>query len=81
MYYHVIMYEYLKYNITKREYEVLSMVVCGYSNSRIARELFISLSTVKAHLENIYQKLDVHNKVQASVKVVIEGIVKKEDVV
>jgi DNA-binding NarL/FixJ family response regulator len=74
------MYEFLKYNITKREYEVLIMAVRGYSNPKIARELFISTSTVKAHLESIYTKLKVHNKIQASVKAVFDGLVKKEDI-
>ena len=68
------------YNITKREREVLLLAIRGYSNSRIARELVVSVSTVKAHLESIYRKLRVHNKIQASVKVIFDGIVNREDV-
>ncbi len=73
------MYKFLDYNITKREYEVLQMAIRGYSNPKIARELVISISTVKAHLENIYRKLNVHNKIQASVKAILEGLISKED--
>lgn len=73
------MYEFHNYNITKREYEVLLMAIRGYSNPQIAKELVISISTVKAHLENIYRKLNVHNKIQASVKAIFEGLIVKED--
>ena len=66
-------------NITKREREVLLLVIRGYSNSMIAQELVISVSTVKAHLESIYRKLNVHNKIQASVKAICDSIVSLED--
>ncbi len=64
-------------NITNREKEVLLLAIRGYSNPKIAHELVISVSTVKAHLGSIYKKLNVHNKIQASVKAVFEGIVNK----
>ena len=54
-------------NLTNRELEVLKLVARGYSNPEIAKQLFISVHTVKIHLENIFYKLDVHNKVQASI--------------
>ena len=61
--------------LTSREIEVLKLVVKGYNNNQIAQSLFISVHTVKAHLECIYRKLNVHNKVQAAIYVVINNII------
>ncbi len=61
--------------LTHREIEVLKLVVEGYSNSVIAKELIVSIHTVKAHLESIYYKLEIHNKVQAAVYAVRNHIV------
>ena len=61
-----------KYNkLTEREKEVLELIVQGKSNPQIAKELVLSIHTVKAHLESIYKKLGVHNKVQAAVYTVV----------
>ena len=62
-------------NLTKREYEVLKLVVDGKSNSEIARILCISEHTAKAHVCNIIQKLVVDDRTQAAVKALKEGIV------
>jgi DNA-binding CsgD family transcriptional regulator len=51
-----------KYGITERERELILRVMQGKSNADIARELFISLPTVKTHLHNIYQKLGVDSR-------------------
>lgn len=51
-----------KYGITGREQEIILMVMQGKSNADIAGELFISLATVKTHLHNIYQKMDVNSR-------------------
>jgi DNA-binding CsgD family transcriptional regulator len=51
-----------KYGITERERELILKVMQGKSNADIARELFISLPTVKTHLHNIYQKLGVDSR-------------------
>ena len=40
--------------------EVLRLIAAGLSNKKITEELFISMSTVKTHLRNIYSKLNVH---------------------
>ena len=58
-------------NLTEREKEVLERIIHGKSNPQIANELILSIHTVKAHLESIYKKLGVHNKVQAAVYTVI----------
>jgi LuxR family maltose regulon positive regulatory protein len=51
--------------LSERELEVLRHVAQGLSNQEIADKLFISAGTVKRHMSNIYQKLDVHNRTQA----------------
>jgi LuxR family maltose regulon positive regulatory protein len=51
--------------ITGRELEVLRLLAVGASNKQIAEELVLVTGTVKAHLLNIYRKLDVHNRTQA----------------
>ena len=62
-------------NLTKREYEVLKLIVDGQSNSDIARTLTISEHTAKAHVCNIIQKLVVDDRTQAAVKALKEGLV------
>jgi DNA-binding NarL/FixJ family response regulator len=52
--------------LTEREVEVLALVAEGYSNAELARRLWITPQTVKFHLSNIYRKLDVSNRTQAS---------------
>ncbi len=58
-----------------REKEILSLIVTGLSNDEISEKLFISLQTVRNHIRNIYQKLQVHSKSQAVVKAIKEGVV------
>jgi len=54
------------FQLTKREIEILELLSSGKSYQAIAQELFISHKTVSSHVENIYRKLDVHSKVEAS---------------
>ena len=51
--------------LTDRELQVLRLIVAGLSNPEIAEELFIALSTVKSHVNHIYGKLAVSNRVEA----------------
>lgn len=62
-------------NLTRREYEVLKLVVDGQSNNEIAKTLTISEHTAKAHVCNIIQKLVVDDRTQAAVKALKEGLV------
>ncbi len=48
--------------LTKRELEVVDLICYGYTNSDIAKMLFISEYTVKDHTKNIYRKMDVHSR-------------------
>lgn len=52
-------------SITEREKEILSHMAKGLSYVEIADELIISPATVRKHTENIYKKLQVHNKIEA----------------
>jgi DNA-binding NarL/FixJ family response regulator len=52
--------------LTDREIEVLRLVGEGLANKQIARRLTISERTVKAHLTSVFQRLDVHDRVQAA---------------
>jgi LuxR family maltose regulon positive regulatory protein len=54
--------------LSQRELEVLQLLARGSSNKEVARQLFISLPTVKWHTSNIYGKLGVQNRTQAVVK-------------
>ncbi len=51
--------------LTKRELEVLSLVIEGKSSKDVADALYVSKRTVDFHLANIYDKLQVSNRVQA----------------
>lgn len=55
----------IDFNLTKRETEILEQLAAGLNYNQIAENLFISPGTVRKHIENIYQKLHVHNKVEA----------------
>lgn len=61
--------------LTAREMEVLQCVARGQTNQEIADDLFISLATVKKHLSNIFGKLDVHNRTQATARAQEHGLI------
>ncbi|MCY6958555.1 LuxR C-terminal-related transcriptional regulator [Clostridium brassicae] len=52
-----------KYNLTKRESEITSLILEGYTNKEISSKLFISPHTVKTHVENIFKKVNVNNRI------------------
>ncbi|HAT64350.1 MAG TPA: DNA-binding response regulator, partial [Flavobacteriaceae bacterium] len=52
-------------SLSKREIEVLEQLSTGLSYTVIAENLFLSPSTVRKHIENIYKKLQVHSKIEA----------------
>lgn len=52
-------------HLTEREIDVLEQICKGLSYTAIAENLFVSPSTVRKHTENIYQKLQVHSKLEA----------------
>lgn len=61
--------------LTRREKDVLSLLVKGYSNKEIADAVFISEKTVKNHLTSIFRKLGVKDRTQAAVYALKNSIV------
>jgi len=61
-------------DLTTREKEILKLVAAGESNAKIAEKLFIREITVKTHLNNIYRKIGVDNRVQATILAIKAGI-------
>ena len=51
--------------ISKREYEVLIEISKGFSNKEIAEKLFVTESTIKTHVSNIFMKLNAKRRTQA----------------
>jgi two-component system, NarL family, response regulator LiaR len=62
-------------SLTARELEVLELLATGQTNRQIARELHLSLSTVKRNLERIIAKLGVSDRTQAAVKALELGLI------
>jgi two-component system response regulator DevR len=63
--------------LTKREVEILRLTAEGYSNSQLARMLWVTEQTVKFHLSNIYRKLDVSNRTEAGRWAQLNGLLNK----
>ncbi len=55
----------IQFGISKRELEVLSLISDGLSNRQISERLFVSESTVKKHVSNIFSKLDARRRTEA----------------
>lgn len=51
--------------LSQREYELIQSLQTGKTNKEIAEQLFISVNTVKTHLQHLFEKLDVKNRTQA----------------
>jgi len=60
--------------LTRRETEILGLAAEGYSNGQLARMLWVTEQTVKFHLSNIYRKLDVSNRTEASRWAQVHGL-------
>ena len=55
--------------LSRSEHEVLALVATGASNREVAEELFVTVHTVRKHLENAYRKLGVTNRTAAALRV------------
>jgi DNA-binding NarL/FixJ family response regulator len=61
--------------LSVREIECLQMIAKGLSNNEVAGVLELSKSTIRTHIEHIYQKLDVTNRVEAVTEAIRHGII------
>jgi DNA-binding NarL/FixJ family response regulator len=65
--------------LTEREREILSLTAEGYTNQKIARELWVTEQTVKFHLSNLYRKLGVGNRTEASRYAYVHNLVRPHE--
>jgi len=61
--------------LSPRETEILALIAQGKANKEIASELFISVNTVKVHVSNIFQKIEVSSRTEATLYAIEQGIV------
>jgi DNA-binding CsgD family transcriptional regulator len=64
--------------LTDRELEIVRAVATGATNQQIARDLEISVNTVKVHLKNIFAKLEIQSRTEVALFAVKEGLVEVE---
>lgn len=66
--------------LTERELQVLNLLANGYSNKEISSRLNISVHTTKAHLESIYEKFSIENRLQAVIIAIKLGIIDTDEI-
>jgi DNA-binding NarL/FixJ family response regulator len=71
--------ELLLRSLSDRERQILALLARGYSNRRIAEACYLSLNTVRTHVQNVLVKLGVHSKLEAAALAVRQGLVQIED--
>jgi ATP/maltotriose-dependent transcriptional regulator MalT len=70
---HTSVRSFQEFELSPRESEVLDLVARGFSNRRIAADLFISEATVKVHIRHIFEKLGVNTRTEAALLVATHG--------
>ena len=73
--------EEVAHGLTRRELEILKLVSEGHSNAALARMLWVTEQTVKFHLSNIYRKLNVTNRTEASRWAQLNGVLSSDEAV
>ncbi len=66
--------------LTKRELEILEALACGLNNRAISKDLYISENTVKKHICNLLEKLDMEDRTQAALFAFSHGLGKGKDI-
>jgi DNA-binding NarL/FixJ family response regulator len=61
--------------LTRRERELLQLIINGYTNLEIADKMFLGYETIKSYRKNLFQKLDVHNTLELMKKAIEERLV------
>jgi DNA-binding NarL/FixJ family response regulator len=64
-------------DLTERELEVLRIAALGHSNKEIAAELYLSVNTVRNHMQHVLNKLGAHSKLEATAIAVKAGILRR----
>ncbi len=59
--------------LSDTQLEILRLIAAGYSNREIAAHVYLSENTVKSHVQEIFRKLDVRNRVEAALRASVEG--------
>ncbi|MDZ7801804.1 MAG: LuxR C-terminal-related transcriptional regulator [Trueperaceae bacterium] len=67
-----------RHGLTARELEVLRLVAAGHSNKRIAGQLDLSVRTIERHLANVFAKLDVGSRSEATAYSFEHGLVRTQ---
>lgn len=62
-------------DLTQRELDIIVLLAKGYKNKEIAKAMYISISTVKTHLESISLKLGVQGRILIAVTAIRSGII------
>jgi len=57
------------HNLTRKENEVLNLIVKGLGDKEIAKSLFVSVPTVRTHITSIFTKMDVNNRKELIIKI------------
>lgn len=65
--------------LNEKEKEILNLIAHGHDNKEIAKQLFMAEQTIKNYISNIYSKMDVHDRVQASLKAIEAGLTGSDD--
>jgi len=67
-------------DLSEREIEILKLAARGLSNKEIAKQVFLSTRTVKAHLSNVFNKMNVTSRTEAIVKGAREGVISLDSI-
>ena len=69
-----------RFNLTRRELEVVGLIVKGYSNRDIAKQFSLSEETVKRHLSNTFEKLKISTRLELAIFALANKLVPHEDI-